>query len=223
MQVLDFQYELRHNVHDKIEAAKYRLLLVLALIEGGYQQYVRAISLSLVQMEYLRTRRPEVFAVYREHPAAFNEEQGEIALSVLSRTVRGSAYRSDADHLHRALRHIHMHRANSLAIRESLGKRIKLSHTTVFKSNGEDELLAVEWRAKFEQWDAGIFTAVQAPAGNETLLQDDVSLFHITSFILPVPPLFSVSVRHSTYLSSSGLHFRAQSILYAALSYSAKG
>lgn len=70
-------------------SCQHDVLWLLLCVEGKQHPYARGIILSQLQIAFLKAEHPLVYELYSTNLASFNEEMGEIALSVLARSVIG--------------------------------------------------------------------------------------------------------------------------------------
>lgn len=79
------------------------LLVVLASLEAktdrGNPLYFRAVLLNRIFRQALADKAPNVLAVWQSHVSRFNEEEGEIALSLLASTVVSESDRGKQEKL----------------------------------------------------------------------------------------------------------------------------
>ena len=150
---------------------------MLAVHQQRSKLYVRSVLLHKAQWEILRTKQPAIYQMFVKNIHLFNEEKGEIALSVLARTVLGSGRQSVISELDERMQDIHLQRDNSTDVRvATTGKRQKLSETTRFQEAGEDSKIATFWeQVLFNQWDRGIFRSPQKGAKKAGVKQHEVS------------------------------------------------
>ena len=98
MQVRDYLASLRRNDADRVEQMELGLMVVLASLEAktetGNPLYFRAVLLNRIMRQSLVDKAPDVLAVWRDNVSRFNEEEGEIALSVVASTVVSESDRS---------------------------------------------------------------------------------------------------------------------------------
>ena len=95
-QVGDYGCTLKMDAGADVLAAQARLLKVFPLVGGAKcSEYVRALTASLLQWsEYERVNHP-CWQLFANNASAFNEESGEISLSVLAREIARGGVRSD--------------------------------------------------------------------------------------------------------------------------------
>ena len=95
-QVGDYGCTLKMDAGADVLAAQARLLKVFLLVGGAKcSEYVRALTASLLQWsEYERVNHP-CWQLFANNASAFNEESGEISLSVLAREIARGGVRSD--------------------------------------------------------------------------------------------------------------------------------
>ena len=95
-QVGDYGCTLKMDAGADVLAAQARLLKVFLLVGGAKcGEYVRALTASLLQWsEYERVNHP-CWQLFANNASAFNEESGEISLSVLAREIARGGVRSD--------------------------------------------------------------------------------------------------------------------------------
>ena len=73
------------------------LLLKLFLMTGGRQsaEYIKVLSASIMLWGFYESSQHPCWELFRNNASAFNEESGEISLSVLARDVSRGGVRSD--------------------------------------------------------------------------------------------------------------------------------
>ena len=78
------------------------LLLKLFMLIGGAKcnEYIKALSASLMLWSHCEQRDHPCWQLFKHNASAFNEESGEISLSVLARDISRGGVRSDCKKVH---------------------------------------------------------------------------------------------------------------------------
>eukprot|EP01114_Cavostelium_apophysatum_P012528 TRINITY_DN2824_c0_g1_i1.p1 TRINITY_DN2824_c0_g1~~TRINITY_DN2824_c0_g1_i1.p1 ORF type:complete len:333 (+),score=37.54 TRINITY_DN2824_c0_g1_i1:1044-2042(+) len=95
---------------EDISGLQQRILWAISCLEDSPYHYVRALLLHFTQLQFLRDRLPNIFKLIEQTPRSFNEEEGEIALSVLARSVSSDTYKSNVEKLNTNFQLIHVYR-----------------------------------------------------------------------------------------------------------------
>jgi hypothetical protein len=123
LQARNYQYALRRRTPELILQAQLELLHVIACLEqkrGSAYTYTRCILLFRLQLEYYRVQRPELYRFLVENLASLNEEEGEIALSVLASVTSTNKLRTHAELLSEHFELMHRMRENTADLRRDV-------------------------------------------------------------------------------------------------------
>jgi hypothetical protein len=111
----------------------------------GSTEYEKAITMQLLLILYWRQHQNmlPVWAMMESHFACFNEEPGEISLSVLSRLTKRDTMKHDFDHLSTKFKLVHMYHQMADMFSDVLMKRgtWERSHYCVEPTGGDVKIL----------------------------------------------------------------------------------
>ena len=150
-QVLDYGVSLRLN--DGVTAMQHlvRLLQVLMATKRPQQHnYGKSIVMQLLLLLSQAKANVPVWQLFKNNMAAFNEEVGELAFSVLARAVLGDAQKSNFNHLNEMYTLIHTYRAVDDDVRQDIDKTgPKCNWRHVVDCDGEKVDATKSWLVAF--------------------------------------------------------------------------
>ena len=121
--VRDYLGSIRRNDADTILQNESRLLVVLGSLENEQNRlYFRAVLLNRLHREGLRESFPNVYRILIDNIATLNEEQGEIALSVLANSVVSEGDRGKVEKLRQNFQLLNFIRADLKAFAEDVAQ-----------------------------------------------------------------------------------------------------
>ena len=95
-QVADYSCYLKMDAGEEVLRAQARLLKVFLMIGGrNCSEYINALVASLLLWGHYESEDHPCWQMFRENASAFNEESGEISLSLLARELARTGVRSD--------------------------------------------------------------------------------------------------------------------------------
>ena len=111
------------------------LLLRINLMFKQKNAYCRSMFMHMLLLLYQNKHKLPAWQMYEKSASVFNEEVGEISLSVLSRVVLGDTLKSDFDHMSRLylLQHHYRAVAKEIRIDEQRKERAPTGYTMVAK------------------------------------------------------------------------------------------
>lgn len=172
-QVMDFQVCLRAGVPADIIKQQLRLVLVLARLEAGHQMYVRANLLHLLHLHSIRTVAPPLYKLWWDQSSSFNEEEGEIFLSLLSQRSAGTATQSNPKTLCNLFVLLNSQRENSSLFAAASGRPDRKLRTRLIPSVREPQLLAELFEDLMASWRQNEYYILDIPARSAVGLKEE--------------------------------------------------
>jgi len=108
--IRDYSAALHSNDWNSIFSMQLKIFWVILSLERSPFLYVRALLLHFSQLEYFKDKLPQIYTVITQNPSSFNEEEGEIALSVLAHSVVTDNFKSKINKLSTNFQLIHLYR-----------------------------------------------------------------------------------------------------------------
>lgn len=121
LQIRDYQLALREGDYRTIKATQMRLLIILVSLEKSPYHYIRVMLLSRLHLHYLEENLPPVFAFYKDNIRSFNEEDGEISLSLMQSVSGTNSVRGSHLRLSGYFQLLHRVRETTATVAESFG------------------------------------------------------------------------------------------------------
>ena len=137
---MDYSIYLKSRSFENIHSIQYRLLWIFLSLKC--HPYVYAVLLSLMQQHWLNKHFPQLSQILQESIHSFNEESGEVALSVLARSVLGSSSRLNADKVRENFVLAHKFRQISRDFKDDWGVTTRRRQLRIDAAGKEVELLS---------------------------------------------------------------------------------